>query len=55
MFLSILAPVYNEENVIVDVVKRWEEIISENSIDAEIVLNNDGSTDGTAEILDKLD
>lgn len=54
MFLSIIAPVYNEENVIVDVVKRWEEIINENSIDAEIVLNNDGSTDGTAEILDKL-
>lgn len=54
MLLSIVAPVYNEENVIADVVNRWEEVINKNAIDAEIILTDDGSTDGTPKILEKL-
>ena len=54
MLFSIVSPVYNEETVIEDVVRKWETIIAENSIDGEIVLTNDGSTDGTSEILKNL-
>lgn len=54
MLFSIVSPVYNEEEVIEDVIKRWKSIIKDNTMDAEIVLVNDGSTDKTPEILNKL-
>jgi len=55
IFLSIVAPVFNEEDNIEEVVRCWDEIIRENKINAEIVLTNDGSTDGTLEILEQLE
>jgi dolichol-phosphate mannosyltransferase len=52
--LSVVAPVYNEEEGIEQVVRYWNDVIRQNQIQAEIVLANDGSTDRTLEILQKL-
>lgn len=52
--LSIVAPVYNEAEGIEQVVQYWLKVLQENSANAEIVLANDGSTDGTLEILENL-
>lgn len=55
MGLSIISPVYNEEEVISGVVENWIKIVENNHIDDyEIVLCNDGSSDRTAEKLSKL-
>jgi len=51
-FLSICAPAYNEEEVIEEVVRGWEEVL--NGVDGEIVIANDGSRDRTGEILSRL-
>jgi glycosyltransferase involved in cell wall biosynthesis len=51
---SIVAPVYNEEEGIEQVIRYWIEVIHKNRMNAEIVLANDGSTDRTLEILQKL-
>jgi len=53
-FLSIAAPVYNEEDNIESVVRHWLLCIESLEVTAQIVLCNDGSQDRTAEILDKL-
>jgi len=52
--LSIVAPVFNEEEGIEQVVQYWLKVLQENSANAEIVLANDGSTDRTLEILENL-
>lgn len=52
--LSIIAPVYNEEACIQEFYRRLEEVLLENSIDAEILFVNDGSTDDSLEILRRL-
>lgn len=53
-YLSIVAPAYNEELVIREVVEGWATFIKKEKLDAEIVICNDGSTDKTGEILKKL-
>lgn len=50
--LSIIVPVFNEARTIVAVLDRLRTIAL--PIDREIVVVNDGSTDGTREILDRL-
>jgi glycosyltransferase involved in cell wall biosynthesis len=50
MKLSVLMPVYNEVDTIAAVVARVQEVLPGH----EIVLVNDASSDGTAEILDQL-
>lgn len=50
--LSIVIPVYNEENAIVATVEEVHGILSKSDICFEIVLVNDGSKDGTRERLD---
>lgn len=52
MKLSIIIPVYNEESTIAEVI---EQIIKVDlpGIEKEIIIINDGSTDGTASILKK--
>jgi glycosyltransferase involved in cell wall biosynthesis len=52
--LSIVAPVFNEEEGIEQVVQYWLKVLQENGASAEIVLANDGSTDRTLEILENL-
>ena len=50
MQLSIVIPVYNE----VDTVRHIIDRVIEAAPDAEIIMVNDGSTDGTAEALEEL-
>ncbi len=52
--LSIVMPVYNEEEIIATVVKDWHDTLTELGIDFEIRCYNDGSKDGTAQILATL-
>lgn len=51
MKLSVIIPAYNEINTIEDILKKIEKI----NIDKEIIIVDDGSTDGTREFLEKID
>ena len=50
--LSIVMPVYNEKNLIIDVLKKVSNISVKNC-DIELIVVDDCSTDGTREILKK--
>ncbi len=52
--LSVAAPCYNEADGIEAVVTDWDAVLATVAQPTEIVLCNDGSTDGTAEVLDRL-
>jgi dolichol-phosphate mannosyltransferase len=52
--LSVAAPCYNEAEAIESVVAEWDAILARHAEPTEIVLCNDGSTDRTAEVLDRL-
>jgi len=54
MQLSIVMPVYNEAAVIAGVVGELDREIASRLAEVEIVMVNDGSTDATREILDRL-
>lgn len=56
MYLSIAAPVYNEEEGIAALVQHWHAFLTHQSDIAgfEIILCNDGSCDNTRSILEKL-
>lgn len=53
-FLSITAPAYNERENIEQVITAWEGVFARDGIHGEIVIGDDGSTDGTKEILRAL-
>ena len=53
--LSVVAPVYNEADGIERVVRRWSDVLARADLRAEIVLANDGSTDATGAILERLE
>jgi hypothetical protein len=50
--LSIIVPVYNEQQTVIAAVERLAAIVF--SVDREIVIVNDGSSDGTAHLLEPL-
>jgi len=50
--LSIIIPIYNEANTVEELVRRVEAVSLDN-IEKELVLIDDGSTDGSVEILKK--
>ena len=52
--LSVVMPSYNELDSIEPVIKDWTAFLTENIPSFEIVVINDGSTDGTGRALDKL-
>ena len=54
MKLSIIIPVFNEKNTILEILKRVEEVDLKN-IEKEIIIVDDGSIDGTKDILKKLE
>ncbi|MCK4548254.1 MAG: glycosyltransferase family 2 protein [Candidatus Eisenbacteria sp.] len=51
---SFAAPAYNESVTIEGIVRRWQRMIRDTGIRAEIIITNDGSSDNTAEILHQL-
>ncbi|MFT5388301.1 MAG: glycosyltransferase involved in cell wall biosynthesis [Lysobacterales bacterium] len=53
MKLSIVIPVYNEENTVEAILKEVCDVQLPYDLEKEVVVVNDGSTDATAEILKK--
>jgi len=54
IFLSITAPAYNEREIIENVVRGWQMVFARDGIAGEIVIGEDGSTDGTKDVLRAL-
>ena len=52
--LSIIFPVYNEKNTIEKVLLEWRDVLSKYHLKYDIVVCEDGSTDGTSELLKKI-
>ena len=52
--LSIIIPAYNEVNAVKEEVERIQQICANNQLNAEIIIVDDGSTDGTAEVVTQL-
>jgi glycosyltransferase involved in cell wall biosynthesis len=52
--ISVAAPCFNEAESIAGVVAEWDAVLALVPRGSEIVLCNDGSTDGTAAILEQL-
>lgn len=55
MRLSILVPVYNEENTVGEVLSKISKVKFPSNIQTEIIVVDDGSTDHTAQKLTKVD
>ena len=51
---AVIVPIYNEEKAIASVFEKWHAKLYELQIDFEIHTYNDGSTDGTAVIIDEI-
>ena len=52
---SIVIPAYNEEQSIKEVLERLKKIIAQEEKSFEIIVVNDGSTDGTAQVLEAIE
>ena len=50
--LSVIVPVYNERNTVAEIVRRMRSV--EVPLEREIVIVDDGSTDGTRQVLSQL-
>jgi len=53
--ISVILPVHNEEEVLEQSVRKLEKILLELNMDFEIIISEDGSTDGTFEIMKRLE
>ncbi|MDO8660066.1 MAG: glycosyltransferase family 2 protein [Candidatus Parcubacteria bacterium] len=54
MKISIIIPIYNEENTLAEVVLNTQKVFTQGKNDYEIILVNDGSKDKTREIISKI-
>jgi glycosyltransferase involved in cell wall biosynthesis len=52
--LSVIVPVYNERNTLVEILRRMRQVRLPEGIDREIIVIDDGSSDGTREVLKQL-
>ena len=52
--LSIVLPTYNEVKSLEFVITKWNTFLKINNIDHEFVVCEDGSTDGTKELINEL-
>ncbi len=53
-FVSVLIPAYNEADSIIETIRRVEGVLKKNSVPGEIIVINDGSSDGTPEKVEKM-
>lgn len=54
MLLSVVIPAYNEDDYLLETIRRIQSVFLEN-VDQEIILVDDGSTDGTTDLLRTLE
>ncbi len=52
--LSVIVPVFNERTTLVEVLRRMRAVELPDGIDREIIVVDDGSTDGTRDVLRQL-
>jgi glycosyltransferase involved in cell wall biosynthesis len=52
--LSVVVPVYNERNTLVEILRRMRTVELPDGIEREIIVADDGSTDGTRDVLRQL-
>jgi glycosyltransferase involved in cell wall biosynthesis len=52
--LSVVVPVYNERNTLVEIVRRMRLVKLPENIETEIIVVDDGSDDGTRDVLRQL-
>jgi glycosyltransferase involved in cell wall biosynthesis len=52
--LSVIVPVFNERNTVVEVVRRMRAVELPDGIEREIIIIDDGSGDGTRDVLRQL-
>jgi dolichol-phosphate mannosyltransferase len=52
--LAVIVPIYNEEEIIESVINEWIWELDKLDIDYKIFAYNDGSTDNSAQILEKI-
>ena len=54
MLLSIIIPVYNEEKLVCTLLRQVVDLRLENGMDKEIIVVDDGSSDGTHEVIGRF-
>ncbi len=52
--IDIILPVYNEKKSIKKVLNEWEKVLKKTKISHNFIICEDGSTDGTKELLSKI-
>ncbi len=53
--LSVIVPIYNERTTVVEILRRMRAVELPDGIDREIIMVDDGSTDGTRDVLRQLE
>src|SRR3954469_19954326 len=52
--LSVIVPVFNERNTLVEILRRMRAVELPDGIEREIIVIDDGSDDGTRDVLKQL-